>query len=68
MHIRNWVKGESFDLGALILAISEKESCDLRKKNAVKKMNKDRELNKKLAEGNFTFTGMFKNHDGKMKA
>ena len=31
-------------------------------------MNKDRETNKKLAEGKFTFTGMFKSHDAKMKA
>lgn len=31
IHIRNWVKGEMLNLGALISAISEKEACDVRK-------------------------------------
>ena len=31
IHIRNWIKGEMFNLGALIMAISEKEACDARK-------------------------------------
>jgi hypothetical protein len=31
VHIRNWVKGEMLYLGALIAAIGEKESCEVRK-------------------------------------
>ena len=31
IHIRNWIKGEMLNLGALIHAISEKEACDARK-------------------------------------
>lgn len=31
IHIRNWIKGEMLNLGALIDAIGEKEACDLRK-------------------------------------
>jgi len=31
VHIRNWVKSEMLNLGALIAAIGEKESCDHRK-------------------------------------
>jgi hypothetical protein len=36
LHIRNWIKGEMFNLGALISAISEKEACDIRKQQAIK--------------------------------
>ena len=68
LHIRNWVKGEQFDLGALIMAITEKESCDNRKQRAINKLKKDRETNQKLASGQFTFKGLFKSHDQKMKA
>lgn len=31
VHVRNWVKSEMLNLGALIAAIGEKESCDHRK-------------------------------------
>ena len=68
LHIRNWVKGEQYDLGALIMAIMEKESCDARKSKAISKLKKDREANQKLASGQFTFKNMFKSHDQKMKA
>jgi hypothetical protein len=57
-----------FNLGALIHAISEKEACDIRKSNAVKRLHDDREYVKKLTEGKFTFKGMFKSSSGKMKA
>lgn len=68
IHIRNWIKGEMFNLGALINAITEKESCDVRKQNAVKKLHDDREFVKKLTEGKFTFKGMFKSSSSKVKA
>jgi hypothetical protein len=36
IHIRNWIKGELFDLSALMDAIGQKESCDARKAASVK--------------------------------
>ena len=41
-HIRNWVKGEMMGLAALISAIGEKESCDVRKQAAIKRLASDR--------------------------
>lgn len=37
-YIRNWIKGEMLGLAALIAAIAEKESCDTRKANAIKRL------------------------------
>ena len=54
-------------LAALIAAIGEKESCDSRKQNAIKRLASDRELNKKLGEGKFTFGGIFKSKNEKAK-
>ena len=54
-------------LAALIAAIGEKESCDSRKQNAIKRLASDKELNKKLGEGKFTFGGMFKSKNEKAK-
>ena len=68
IHIRNWIKGEMFCLGSLIMAISEKESCDVRKQKAINKLADDREYNKKLAEGKFAFKSMFKSGKKKMEA
>lgn len=64
-HIRNWVKDEMLSLAALIAAIGEKESCDVRKQNAVKRLSNDRELNTKLGQGKFTFGGIFKSKSEK---
>ena len=66
-HIRNWIKGEMLSLGALIHAISEKEACDVRKQQAIKKLSEDRELIQKLSQGKFTFKGMFKSANNKTK-
>ena len=66
-HIRNWVKGEMLNLEALMAAIGEKESCDVRKANAIKKLADEKELNAKLSQGKFTFKGMFKSKDSKAK-
>lgn len=67
IHIRNWVKGEMLNLGALISAISEKDSCDLRKQNAIKRLNKDRESIQNLSEGKFSFKYIFKSDAAKVK-
>jgi len=56
------------NLGALIIAISEKESCDLRKANSIKKLNDDREILRKLSEGKFTFKHMFSSSGSKTRA
>lgn len=66
-HIRNWIKGEVMNLEALMQAISEKESCDVRKQNAIKKLAADKELNMKLAEGKFTIKSAFKSKSGKAR-
>lgn len=66
-HVRNWIKGEMLGLAALIAAIGEKESCDSRKQNAIKRLASDKELNKKLGEGKFTFGAMFKSKNEKAK-
>lgn len=67
IHIRNWVKGEMLNLGALIAAISEKDSCDLRKQNAIKRLNSDRQTIQNLSEGKFSFKHMFKSDAAKVK-
>lgn len=67
IHIRNWVKGEMLNLGALISAISEKEACDIRKQNAIKRLADDRDMVHKLSEGKFTFKHMFKSESNKVK-
>jgi len=51
----------------LTAAVGEKESCDTRKQNAIKKIAKDRETNTKLGEGKFTFGRMFKSKNEKAK-
>ena len=66
-HIRNWVKGEMLNLEALMAAIGEKESCDVRKANSIKKLADEKELNAKLSQGKFTFKGMFKSKDSKAR-
>lgn len=67
IHIRNWIKGEMFNLGALISSIAEKESCDVRKQEAIKKLSADREYMKKLSEGKFHIKGLFKSSSSKVK-
>lgn len=67
IHIRNWVKGEILNLGALINAISEKEACEGRKQAAIKRLADDRETVHKLSEGKFTFKHMFKSESSKVK-
>jgi len=67
IHIRNWVKGEMLNLGALIAAISEKEACEVRKQNAIKKLTSDRELIQKISEGKFHIKTLFKSQASKVK-
>ena len=67
IHIRNWVKGEQLNLGALIAAIMEKEACETRKANAIKRLADDRDIVHKLSEGKFTFKHMFKSESSKVK-
>ena len=66
-HVRNWIKGEMLGLAALIAAIAEKENCDVRKGNAIKKLRDDREMNKKLGEGKFVLKNVFKGKNNKAK-
>jgi len=65
IHIRNWIKGEMLNLGALIDSIGEKESCDIRKQAAIKKLQNDREMVKKLSDGKFTLKHMFRSNASK---
>jgi hypothetical protein len=67
LHIRNWIKGEMFNLGSLIASISEKESCDVRKQEAIKKLGADKDLLKKLSEGKFAIKALFKSSSSKVK-
>lgn len=67
IHIRNWIKGEMLNLEALMASIGEKESCDVRKANSIKKLAEEKELNAKLSQGKFTFKGMFKSKDSKAR-
>ena len=67
IHIRNWIKGEVMALESLMEAIGEKESCDVRKANAIKKLAEERELCNKLGQGRFTIKAMFKSKSGKLK-
>lgn len=66
-HVRNWIKGEMLGLAALIAAIAEKENCDVRKGNAIKRLRDDREMNKKLGEGKFVLKNVFKGKNNKAK-
>ena len=66
-HVRNWIKGEMMGLAALIAAIAEKDSCDVRKGNAVKRLREDRHMNEKMGEGKFVFKNIFKGKNGKAK-
>lgn len=54
-------------LAALIAAISEKDSCDVRKQNAIKRLASDREMDKKLGEGKFVLKNVFKGKNNKAK-
>jgi hypothetical protein len=66
-HIRNWIKGEMMNLDSLMAAIGEKESCDVRKQMAIKKLASDRELNLKLNQGKFHIKSVFKSKSSKSK-
>ena len=66
-HVRNWIKGEMMGLAALIAAIAEKESCDVRKNNAIKKLASDRLTNAKIGEGKFVLKNVFKGKNNKAK-
>jgi hypothetical protein len=67
IHVRNWIKGEMLNLGALIEAISEKEACDSKKQTAIRKLADEKELCEKLGQGKFTIKTMFKSKSGKAK-
>ena len=67
VHIRNWVKSEMLNLGALIAAIGEKESCDHRKQQTIKKLAEERELCEKLNQNKFSMKTFFKSASGKDK-
>lgn len=60
IHVRNWIKCEMMNLSALMDAISQKESCDTRKAQCVKRLNDDQMTLEKLQNGKFTFKTMFK--------
>ena len=55
------------NLGSLIASIGEKESCDVRKASAIKRLSDDRETLHKLTEGKFTLKHMFKSESNKVK-
>jgi len=65
LHIRNWVKGEIMELGALMEAISRKEGIEASKSRTITKVKERKETVDKLSTGKFTFKGMFKSKDGK---
>ena len=60
-HIRNWIKSEMSNLNALMEAISQKESCEVRKQACVKKLSEDRATLEKLQNNRFQLKTMFKN-------
>lgn len=66
-HIRNWIKGEVMSLESLMDAIAEKEACDARKANSIKRLAEDRETVAKLGQGKFTIKTMFKSKSGKKR-
>mmetsp|Transcript_14266 Transcript_14266/g.24268 ORF Transcript_14266/g.24268 Transcript_14266/m.24268 type:complete len:139 (-) Transcript_14266:98-514(-) len=55
------------NLESLMDAIGEKESCDVRKQNAIKRLAEDREMIQKLGMGKFTLKTMFKSKSGKKR-
>ena len=55
------------NLGALIAAIGEKESCDHRKQQTIKKLAEERELCEKLNQKKFNIKTLFKSESGKEK-
>jgi hypothetical protein len=58
--IRNWVKGEVMNLEALMAAIGEKEACDMRRHNAVRRLEQDRALINSINQRKFTLQTLFK--------
>lgn len=64
-HIRNWIKLEMMNLETLVLAIHEKDLCYQRKHKAMKALNEQQKLLKKIDEGKFTFKTMLKSKNAK---
>lgn len=65
VHVRNWVKGEMLNLSALIAAIGEKEACDHRKQQTIKKLADEREQVEKINQGKTTLKTLFKSKSGR---
>ena len=55
------------NLESLMSAIGEKESCDVRKANVIKRLASERETIQKLGQGKFTLKTMFKSKNGKAR-
>lgn len=68
LYIRNWIKGEQMDIGAILETITRKENLETLKINAMSKVKNDRVTAEKMGSGKFTMTGMFKGKDGKAQA
>lgn len=66
-HIRNWIKGEMINLGTLISAIGEKDLCEVRKANTLKKLADERDTLEKLNANKFSFKTVFKSKTSKDK-
>jgi hypothetical protein len=58
--MRNWVKCELMELGALMESISRKEGVEGSRNKAQSKIREKKETIDKINSGKFTFAGMFK--------
>ena len=59
------MKGEIYNVTALSVAVSGREVCEAKKTACLKKAASEREVLKKLSDGNFTMRGMLKSADSK---
>ena len=59
-HIRNWIKGEMMELGALLECIGKKEGIESTKLKAMSKLRDDKNTVEKISTGKFSVSTLFK--------
>jgi hypothetical protein len=64
-HVRNWIKGEVYDLQCVLECIARKEGVESTKAKAISKVKDSKDTVEKMNTGKFTFKGMFMSNSSK---
>ena len=64
-HVRNWIKGEVYDLQCVLECIARKEGVESTKAKAISKVKDNKDTVEKMNTGKFTFKGMFMSNSSK---